>query len=464
MLNQSENFSSGNISGREYEAMLREGMTAARGGSRALAKRLLERATLQNPNDSRPWLWLSATTDNPEEQRTYLERAVAANPYDEAAKRGLLALNGPAVAASTSPPDDAPEPADTETYECPNCGGRMHFDPANGNLVCESCGHTRRPDDRPAPPDDERPLAAALHSGQAHHWAASQQDVACEKCGAHTLEPPGVKTIQCPYCGSNQLIESAETRELVDPQAIALFQVNGDQALQLVRAWLGNNLRKRARGLALRPAYYPFWVFEGVVRFRWSAAALRDVEGGLNGRQVTATTIDGEQVELFSDVLVSGVSALTSKQAASVQPFELAAIPAFDPDHIAGWPALTYDRSLSDASLLAREQVVRRVGSKVRREIASAQGGRYVQLGGGNWSGIAYRQVLLPLWSGSYQHAGQTFPLLINGQTGKVAGTKPKDAGRALLIGLLVGMGLLVAIGLLGWRVVQYWDALLALF
>ena len=26
------------------------------------------------------------------------------------------------------------------TYQCPNCNGVLHFDPASGHLVCEFCG------------------------------------------------------------------------------------------------------------------------------------------------------------------------------------------------------------------------------------------------------------------------------------------------------------------------------------
>ena len=75
-----------------FEELLRDGITALKGGDRHLARRLLNRATLVKATDSRPWLWLSGTTDDPKEQRQLLEKAVAADPSNPTAMRGLALL------------------------------------------------------------------------------------------------------------------------------------------------------------------------------------------------------------------------------------------------------------------------------------------------------------------------------------------------------------------------------------
>ena len=80
------------IGTKEYENLVREGINAAKAGKKKLASRLLKRAAAQNPYDARVWLWLTATTSEETEQREYLERAVAADPYNPAARRGLRAL------------------------------------------------------------------------------------------------------------------------------------------------------------------------------------------------------------------------------------------------------------------------------------------------------------------------------------------------------------------------------------
>jgi hypothetical protein len=41
-----------------FEELLRDGITALKGGDRYLARRLLERAAMVKAVDARPWLWL----------------------------------------------------------------------------------------------------------------------------------------------------------------------------------------------------------------------------------------------------------------------------------------------------------------------------------------------------------------------------------------------------------------------
>ena len=77
-----------------FEDTLRDGITAAKNDSRKLARRLLERCTRMDPHDARPWLWLTEIADDPDEKREYLESALAADPNNILARRGLALLTG----------------------------------------------------------------------------------------------------------------------------------------------------------------------------------------------------------------------------------------------------------------------------------------------------------------------------------------------------------------------------------
>ena len=57
---------------RHFNDMLQDGISAVKTGRLKLAQSLLNRATMLNGADARPYLWLSATTQDPEEQRQYL--------------------------------------------------------------------------------------------------------------------------------------------------------------------------------------------------------------------------------------------------------------------------------------------------------------------------------------------------------------------------------------------------------
>jgi hypothetical protein len=65
---------------------------------------------------------------------------------------------------------------------------------------------------------------------------------------------------------------------------------------------------------------------------------------------------------------------------------------------------------------------------------------RNLRTGATNWSGMTYKLMLLPLWIGTFHYKGETFRILVNGQTGKISGEKPVDRIKvwmALAIGVL---------------------------
>jgi hypothetical protein len=291
------------IEAREFEQLIQDGIIAVKNGNLTMAKKLLHQAALINSVDPRIWIWLSATTEDLEERKDYLERAVASDPSNAAAKRGLLMINGQLdkskmmpEGASFNPETYAPsqqetpepdesqaiqeeaastpetpaleqavvtEPDETEeisesavsspetetlaatqeatakTYTCPNCGASISYDIQDISLVCQFCGFTTKVDQRVVDASSDQLLDAILPTERAHRWVESQSRLACEQCGVVLLLPPNQTADSCPYCGANRFITSTKTLELIDPQVISLFKVDPDAAADSIKAWLG---------------------------------------------------------------------------------------------------------------------------------------------------------------------------------------------------------------------------------
>lgn len=302
-----------------------------------------------------------------------------------------------------------------------------------------------------------------MHTSAAHQWAVHQHRVACVKCGAVTVQETVQKSGQCPYCGHNQLVASKELQELLDPQVVALFKVKEKQAQKLAREWLNSglfapdDLGEGAKGLRLRPAYYPFWTFDGAIEARWSC----EVQVGHDSRYARWEQRNGVYSEFFDDVLVPAVSALNKQEIADIEPFNLKDVVKFEPEQLAGWATLSYDRSMADASLLAREKVVRELRPRMYGMIEPGYEKRNVQIGAGSWSGMTYKHVLLPLWVGTYHYKGEEFHVLVNGQTGTVGGSKPKDTVKVIGV-WAIGLVLLALLALgLSWLILTYGDDML---
>jgi len=445
---------------RNYEALVRDGITAAKNGNRRLAWSLLNQATQLNSLDARPWLWLTETTDDLKEKREYLEQAVAADPNNASTNRALAVLRGkldpslkiiPHGADVVVHPSDQPIPAQTkETYLCPKCGGRVEFNIQKNQLTCLYCGYTPRAGEERSAADDERSIIEVLPTESGHRWAASQQQLSCQRCGAVSLWPPGQKAVECPFCASHQLIASAETEALVDPQGIAVMQINEKEAVRRTRAWFGlgwfvpDDLSKAVKKHILHPAYYPFWTFDGTVELHWSC----EINEGSNDASNWVMR-SGSEFELFNDVVVPGLQRLKFKEMKKLGSYNLMDVVEFKPEYLAGWPALTYDTPLAKATLLARERVVQNLRRQLHNRVAPGRQKRGLQTGGVNWSDMTFKYVLLPLWIGTYHYQGKPYQVFVNGQTGKVSGEKPRDMLKTILIITSVILSLLVVLAFL---------------
>ncbi len=104
--------------------LTRSAIEAFKAGRRADARNLLSRAVLSDPHSEQAWLWLAGAVDDPLQQRDCLERVLAINPANQAARRGLAAIaaSSPVTPAEAPPPEPAPPPraaAQSSTGDAP---------------------------------------------------------------------------------------------------------------------------------------------------------------------------------------------------------------------------------------------------------------------------------------------------------------------------------------------------------
>jgi DNA-directed RNA polymerase subunit RPC12/RpoP len=438
------------LAAKDFEQLVQDGITAVKNGNRSLAVKLFEQAAMINDTDVRIWIWMSATTDDMDERRQYLEHAVALDPSNATAKRGLMLVTGMLdrkhAEAESSPPVQTVAPAvdesTTKTYLCPNCGATISFSPKDATLVCQFCGFTRKVEADVIRDSKDQLLDAALPTERAHRWVDSRTRVTCEQCGVVILLPAGQTADTCPYCASNRFITPSSQVEMVDPEMIGVFKVDPKDAGESIRSWLRtgwlspDNLAVEHGGMQLHPAYYPFWLFEGTVEIPWFCDAN---VGGNRSSQWEAHT--GSEFENFTHVLIPGLRKITPSDLASIEPFNLDELVEFSPDYLAGWVALTYDHPLADASLRAREKVLKKALPDIASRVEPDHKKRNFSTGAGKWSGLTYKLALLPIYTGQYLFQGQRYHLLVNGQTGKIGGNKPVDRTKTLVfavIGIIV--------------------------
>jgi len=415
--------------------MLVMGRAAARAGDIGEARLYLEgllRATPTMEEKTEAWYWLAKISTNEAEKREYLENILANNLGDGRARRELAILNGELDAGEVIDPDrlqgspkNEVKSGKAERFICPTCGGRMTYTPDGQSLICEYCESRQRLTGGAQGVESVREgnFVAALSTARGHLHPVTVHEFICQGCSASFIAQPEQLNMVCPYCASAHVICQENEREVNAPNGLIPFQINEQQAKTALLEWFEGERPRVARGQAM---YLPVWTFDVSGQIRWDYKILRDKKWL---PQNDMAVID------VNDILITETRRLPELLRQAIQTYDLKGIVPYDARFLANWPAETYDISLGDASLDAREIAVKKEKQKVLSLMMADIDDFHFD--SSQIMVSAYRLLLLPVWLTHYMIDDRRYSILINGQTGVVVGEKHGSGLKKFLSNLL---------------------------
>lgn len=349
-------------------------------------------------------------------------------------------------------------------FRCPQCNGETAFSAADGGLTCSYCGfHEPPPKVLVGKGAEEFEFTLETLERSAHGWGLQREELQCQNCGALTAVPPGDLSHKCPFCASTQVIQRRAPQDQLRPRFLIPLQVDPDTCRANVREWLGSSwmtpgsLRRIARVAEFTAVYIPYWTFDAGSSADWRAQVAhtkqRRTYSASQKRWVTRTTTEwkwesGHVEVFFDDLVVAGTDKLSRLLLERLQKFDLGELVEYDPGYLAGVQAQAYDVQLESAWKIARHQMRERTKAACRSQATSGQMRNFsMQL---DFRDESWRYILLPIYVATYRYEGKTYQVMVNGQTGIVAGQQPVDWTKVgLAVGALVAPGLLL--GLIGF-------------
>jgi hypothetical protein len=222
-------------------------------------------------------------------------------------------------------------------------------------------------------------------------------------------------TLNCPYCKSSYVVENKETFEMTPPAGLIPFEINEEQARQALRNWLQKNLPdKPVHVIPGTGLYVPVWSFDLTGQIIWRCQVYKNKMWNDE---------HGDRPILYQDILVNATRNLKECEPEFLREFSHDKVVAYDDRYLANWPAETYQLSMADASLEARQSVLSIEHEQVRRSFMGQI--RDLELNTSGMSVDAYKLLLFPFWVTSYVFESQTYQIIINGENGVVHGQKP---------------------------------------
>ena len=329
---------------------------------------------------------------------------------------------------------DAPQ-----TYTCPQCGATTKYDVAAGGIACEHCGYAA-PAAAPALGRQAQQSEFTLETlSQAEHgWGVERKALHCNACGAELTIAAGALTATCPFCASNQVNVHVAAADQLRPRFLIPFAVKPETTRALAREWLGRGWfhPPELGGSALvdhfTGVYLPFWTFSAHIASNWRAEVGYEREeryyDSTDKEWKSRTVIDwrwenGHVQTRVDDLLVIGSSHLSHLILKRLLPFNLTGLVAYSADFLAGWQAQAYDITLPQAWEVGKAEMREKAKQACNASIGSAHVRNFTMTA--DFAEEAWRYVLLPVYLTAYKFEGKVFQVMINGQSGAVAGQKP---------------------------------------
>lgn len=344
--------------------------------------------------------------------------------------------------------------------KCPQCGGVMDFDPTTGGLYCPYCDYREEIPVQNTAGDEK---AEELDFEKAEFtencdWGVSKKTVTCKSCGATSVYDALEVASECPYCGSNQVMEASDVKTLA-PNGVVPFKITAKQAGERFIKWLGKKwfapkaAKQSAQADSFTGIYLPYWTFDSDTFSRYTAEYGIDRTVGEGDNKKTVTDwhrTSGTFDQFIDDQLVCGTTNHDNNILSMVEPFDTADNKAYKPEYLAGFGAERYSIGLKDAWNKAKEFIKSKLEGLIRSKITSQYNADHVRnlIINTDYKNITYKYLLLPIWISSFTFNGKIYQFMVNGQSGKVGGKYPVSPWR-VAIAILIAIVVLILIGYL---------------
>ncbi len=344
-------------------------------------------------------------------------------------------------------------PDQVTNYQCPSCGGPLHFDTKLQKLKCDYCGSVFTNEEIAAAFQEKNEQAEAVGfdtiSPEALQWteeeAAKLRAYNCPSCGAQLICDSTTAATSCPYCG-NPTVVPAQFKGALKPDYIIPFKLDKKEAVQrlsdyykgkplLPSAFSSNNHIQEIKGV-----YVPFWLYDGEADTDMAFHATRSHSHHQGDYLVTVTEhfqINRQGTVAFNMVPADGSSKMPDELMDAIEPYNYNEIIPFEMTYLPGYLADRYDLTAEDeadrADSRMRNSAIRAIRNTVHGYDSVNPEREMVNI-------IPERvhYAFLPVWMLSTRWNGQNYLFAMNGQTGKYVGDLPVDKGKMVMYFFLI--------------------------
>lgn len=394
--------------------------------------------------------------------------------------------------------------AETTNYQCPNCGGPLHYDGSTQLLQCDYCDSSFTPaeveriyaerqarDDARAREEQKREQSSTeqaprgVSAAEASTSDATRVNVRrstatdpvqaylensrwddddvqnmraynCSSCGAQLMVDQVTAVTSCPYCGNNTVLPG-QLSDVLKPDYVIPFKLTKDDAVAALRNYykdkrfLPDTFSAENHLQEIQGVYVPFWLYSGKARGDVAYAGEQVTTWSDSDNMYTQT----DHYEMrrkgsmeFARIPVDGSTKMPDAHMDAIEPFDYGELTDFSVAYLPGYITDRYDLSVKDCGPRAQKRAEATCESTLASTVTGYTNVR-VESSDVNidWTGVSY--ALLPVWMLHTKWDDRDFLFAMNGQTGKLIGDLPIDNGKVIKRFLLIWAPIFVIIVLI---------------
>ena len=319
-------------------------------------------------------------------------------------------------------------------YQCPSCGGPLHFSGSSGRLLCDYCGNSYSVEeidskygkDAKGSQEQTKPLEAM----------EGLVEYNCPSCGAQLFCDETTAASSCPYCGNNQVLHSKFKGGKM-PQKIIPFKLEKESAIQALKNhYKGKRLLPKVFSAQnhieeIKGVYVPFWLFDGHVDLQLDMKATRTAVHYTSKDKVVTTShynLVRAGTVSFEKISVDASKKMDDALMDSIEPFEYADLRDFSASYLPGFFAEVYDVSTQECYERAKLRAENTAIDQIRNSVSGYESLTIVNKKVKHTNDkVTY--AFMPVWVLSTKWRDQNYIFAMNGQTGKMVGNLPVDKG-----------------------------------
>lgn len=337
-------------------------------------------------------------------------------------------------------------------YSCPSCGAPIEFNPDKSSLTCKYCGFSHIITGEKS--KDENDFIRDTNVNN-NNWGNETKIIKCSNCGAENVIPVNAISKSCPFCASNQVVETSELVGL-KPDRVIPFQISKENAMLIYTKWLKkrfytpNPIKKGHVTTQVSGVYLPCWTFDtntvSSYKGRLGEHYTVTVGSGKNRHTETRTryfNISGIKAVNFDDLLVNAGNKITQNEITSISPFKTNDSFLYDQQYLAGFSAEHYSTNLEkgfdNAKELTKVYIKKEILKGYNYDVVDTLTFKT------DYHNITYKYVLIPTWIGVYDYKEKKYRYLVNGESGKLRGSAPTSTAKVVwtVLGVLFIIGII---------------------